>query len=108
MANLLRETLYVLEQYDKKPSDVLWVGTLDKYMTWEDFVKKADFDYDDDYGRAEVNEDLMVVGKNWWLERVEYDGSEWWRFKKRVRKPKNYDADIKLEKYDADIRKGWL
>lgn len=24
----------------------------------------------------------MVVGDDWWLERHEYDGSEWWEFKR--------------------------
>jgi hypothetical protein len=24
---------------------------------------------------------IIVVGKDWWLERHEYDGSEWWEFK---------------------------
>lgn len=24
---------------------------------------------------------LIVVGKDFWLERHEYDGSEWWEFK---------------------------
>jgi hypothetical protein len=23
----------------------------------------------------------MVIGSDWWLERHEYDGSEWWEFK---------------------------
>ena len=23
----------------------------------------------------------MLVGDGWWIERFEYDGSEWWEFK---------------------------
>lgn len=23
----------------------------------------------------------MLVGDGWWIERAEYDGSEWWEFK---------------------------
>lgn len=33
------------------------------------------------YGAAHVPTDLAIVGKGWWLERGEYDGSEWWNFK---------------------------
>ena len=29
----------------------------------------------------------MVVGNNWWLERHEYDGSEWWEYKQFPVKP---------------------
>ena len=25
--------------------------------------------------------DLVLVGDGWWIERCEYDGSEWWEFK---------------------------
>ena len=35
---------------------------------------------DSGYGSAEIREDLVIVGKDWWLERDEYDGSEWWAF----------------------------
>jgi len=29
------------------------------------------------------------VGDDWWLERHEYDGSEWWVFQKLPIKPQN-------------------
>ena len=28
-------------------------------------------------------EDLVVVGDNWWIERRDYDGSEWWEYKEK-------------------------
>lgn len=31
--------------------------------------------------------DLLVVGNNWWLERHNYDGSEWWEFKRLPTRP---------------------
>lgn len=108
--NLLTETLKVLEENGKSPKDVLWVGfpdSLDSYEsakflpddakygtkinpeigTWDDFKKLADRQYDDGYGGAEVNEKLLIVGSDWWLERHEYDGSEWWEFKTLPKKP---------------------
>lgn len=30
---------------------------------------------------VEIDMGLIVVGKDFWLERHEYDGSEWWEFK---------------------------
>jgi hypothetical protein len=38
--------------------------------------------YDDGFGGNEIPLSLVVVGDDWWLERGEYDGSEWWEFKR--------------------------
>ena len=85
MENLLEETKEKLAVCHKTPKDVLWVGSSDgsEAITWEEFEKMADFDYDDGYGAAEIRMDLVVVGKDWWLERYEYDGSEWWVYKEQ-------------------------
>ena len=86
MTNLLQETLKCLAANDKIPADVQWVGVVvrnDDPMpvgSWKDFERFADIDYDSSYGSAEIAE-VVIVGKNWWLERGEYDGSEWWDFK---------------------------
>jgi len=37
--------------------------------------------YYNSYGASCVALDLVVVGDDWWLERYEYDGKEWWEFK---------------------------
>ena len=87
MQNLLDETLKDLATNGKSSSDVLWVGTDKISSTWSIFAALADFDYDPSYGRAEINTDLLIVGKDWWLERGEYDGSEWWEFKTLPNRP---------------------
>lgn len=87
MSNLLKETLELLESYNKKETDVKWVGTSTHKTTWEDFKKTADVDYESGYGSAKVAQDLLVVGENWWLERGEYDGSEWWDYKEMPKEP---------------------
>lgn len=87
--NLLQETKEILEKHNKTLQDVFWVGstTLKKgqwiraYTTVEDFVKRADRDYDEGYGQEEVNTKLIIVGEHFWLERCTYDGSEWWEYK---------------------------
>ena len=87
MANLLKETIWKLADHGLGPNDVKWVGNQDNTGTWQDFVKLADFDYDDGFGIQEINAALLIVGKNWWLERVEYDGSESWSFQTQPNKP---------------------
>ncbi len=79
--NLLKETLDMLAANSVSPNDVEWVQTERGSFTWREFRELADFEYDNGYGGAEVNQALKVVGKDWWLERGEYDGSEWWEFK---------------------------
>lgn len=99
--NLLEETIIELESNGKTSDDVLWVGRnyikWDKSYknseqivyksTWEDFYSKANFEYDAGYGSAEIPMDLIIVGKDFWLERSEYDGSEWWEFKTMPEEP---------------------
>ncbi len=95
MINLLRETLDELDQNGKETSDVLWVGDDNFKTTWENFEKIAkDCNYDNGYGGAEVYQNLKIVGKDWWLERGEYDGSEWWEFKTLPTEPKTINEMI--------------
>ena len=98
MENLLEETKEKLAVCHKMPKDVLWVGSSDgsEAITWEEFEKLADFDYDDGYGWIEIRLDLVVVGKGWWLERYEYDGSEWWVYKEQPKLLKNHKELNKL------------
>lgn len=79
--NLKKETLYIMKQHGKKKSDVKWVGCKDFRISTDDFWKMADNNYDSSYGSQKVACDLLVVGDGWWLERAEYDGSEWWEYK---------------------------
>jgi len=83
LVNLLEETIEILKKNGKSPEDVRWVGSKDGRfaISWDEFSKIADTVYDVGYGSAQVAEDLVVVGYDWWLERAEYDGAEWWEFK---------------------------
>ena len=71
----------------KATADVRWVQWETFYCSWEEFASIANFDYDNDFGGNEIKLSLKVVGDDWWLERGEYDGSEWWEFKTQPRKP---------------------
>lgn len=93
--NLLEETLHKLADAGKKPEDVEWVGSPHHHCSWDEFEKVAkDANYDSGYGSQEVATDLFVVGKDWWLSRAEYDGSERWEFNQKPEKP---SAKIELK-----------
>ena len=106
MTNLLKETIEIIERNERYESDVLWVGrgfddfSKQKYKsTWEDFKSKADFNYDSGFGGNEIPTDLIVVGNDFWLERHEYDGSEWWEFKTMPKEPEE-TMELSLDPYD--------
>jgi hypothetical protein len=83
--NLLQETIYEIENAGKSQTDVDWVGSHDGRIagSWFEFAALADFDYDNGWGCAEIPEELVVVFTDrTWLERGEYDGSEWWEYKR--------------------------
>lgn len=87
MINLLEETKRVLEDYGHTLSDIVWVGCYDYRIEIDQFIELANVVYDNGYGSEEVATDLLVVGNDWWLERHEYDGSEWWEYKSMPQMP---------------------
>ncbi len=88
--NLYKETQTILKIHEKSFNDVKWIGIQNiAVFDKENFIKEMkQINYDNGYGGAEINIDLVVVGDNWWLERGEYDGAEWWKFKTIPTKPK--------------------
>jgi hypothetical protein len=91
MGNLLNETLKELKNNDKTPNDVKFIMITSKEgsMEWPEFESAIkNVNYDSGYGINEIHEDLVIVGESWWLERGEYDGSEWWDFKEIPKRPK--------------------
>ena len=81
--NLLNETRDILLSNNKTFDDVLFIGDEATHtkMTVKDFLEHANVEYKNGYGIEEINTDLILVGKDFWLERHEYDGSEWWEYK---------------------------
>jgi hypothetical protein len=104
--NLLSETVDALSNSGKTRSDVRWIGSTNYgYFDWWHFVKIANIEYDDGYGAAEVARDLVIVGDDWWLERNEYDGSEWWTFKKLpIKPPNNIEPNKVTSGYNRSLR----
>ena len=87
MINLLKETIDILQENDKTINDIEWIANGSVEIPIATFIDKANKEYDDGFGGTEVIESLIVVGKDWWLERHEYDGSEWWEFKTLPTRP---------------------
>lgn len=108
--SLYHETAKILEALGWSVSDVEWVGVVKRiwiesaeteiagpadWWTWDEFAEAAGCEYFRGYGPVYVRPNLVVVGRDWWLERHEYDGSESWKFKRlpvradRVKPPTN-------------------
>ena len=104
--NLLDETIDILLNHGKYRKDVEFVVGLSSSVeevsrwgcdnddelvrtTWDEFAAQANKNYDNGFGGTEVIEVTMIVGKDFWLERHEYDGSEWWEYKE-LPKAENY------------------
>lgn len=85
--NLREETLETLKAYNKTVEDIRFICSGNRNIPIDLFFIKANKEYDDGYGGAEVDMALQIVGDDWWLERGEYDGSEWWEFKTMPKKP---------------------
>ena len=46
---------------------------------YQAFLDRLDFDYDAGYGLQYIDGTVWFTDPAVWLERGEYDGSEWWR-----------------------------
>jgi hypothetical protein len=94
--NLLKETKEKLNTLGKKLSDIKWFGS-STYGYSEDielFKKLSDVDYDNGFGSQQVAQDLVIVGKDFWLDRKEYDGSEWYEEHSKFSIPKKPNKKI--------------
>jgi hypothetical protein len=86
------ETLKILSEHNKTPKDVVWCGSVEfGWFSFDDFMEIAPVDYYSGFGGQEIAKDLLIVGEDFWLERHEYDGSEWWEYKELPKKPENYN-----------------
>jgi len=105
--NLLKDTVDTLIKNDKKDSDIKWVGSKDGKFSWKKFKLLADTNVNPIFGSPQVAENLLIVGKNWWLERHEHDGSEWWEYKELPNEPIN-KMDVKALTVDQATDLGYL
>lgn len=77
------ETFKAITDSAHWPTDVTFVGQNDGElgMDWVQFTNESQFIYDSGYGTAEIPANLIIqFNDGSWLERREYDGSEWWEY----------------------------
>lgn len=101
--NLLEETLNKLKLHNKTINDVLWCGCDSFYFDWKTFEENANFDYDDGSGSAKIAQNLVIVGKDFWLERKEDEWAEWWEFKEFPKKPNQNFSRRKIKLGDNEV-----
>lgn len=82
MTNLYEEIRGNIEYHNKTLNDIKYISIENRAVDIDAFLETAkDIEYDAGYGGIEINGSLMIIGEDWWLERVEYDGSEWFTYK---------------------------
>jgi hypothetical protein len=90
--NLLNETEDKIKCFGYTVDQIIFIGSISKKVKcdWEFFKIIANAEYDQGFGCAEVREDLVIIFEDYnYLERREYDGSEWWEYVKRLKIPED-------------------
>lgn len=89
MINYGQETTKALANRGYTVFDIDWIGTHDFTISVEEFFKAAyNTNYNNSYGCVATPMDIVIVMKDGnWFERSEYDGSEWWAYKRVYTKP---------------------
>lgn len=84
--NLWKETITKLANSGKTFADVRYIQNSKYQITKENFEEIAKRTNYHTGGFTQIPLDLVLVGDNWWLERQEYDGAEWWEYKEKPSK----------------------
>lgn len=100
MINGYEELMEKMDEVNKNVSDIDMMGIyvnskkgnvekkfFNKNVDEEFLKKEMGFDYDNGYGGEELF-GVVCFKDGSWLERMEYDGSEWWEYKK------NYNEEM--------------
>ena len=117
MVNFYEETIFTLECHGKTTNDILWIGKYvhdgitkfeHKGKTTDEFMRELfNFNYDNSYGGEVICTELMIVGKtDWWMDRREYDGSEWWEYHTKPSYPDTKIVSPVLKDILSDTMRG--
>ena len=68
-----------VRSWNNSKTIVLKVGYTQK--DYEEFLEKLNYEYDRGYGSQEL-EGIVWLSDGTWIDRGEYDGSEWWIYQK--------------------------
>lgn len=76
--------------YNIWKSTVVMDNRQEVQFSFDDFKRNANFYYDNGYGTEIINLSLKIIFKDGtFMERREYDGSEWWEFVQIPKKDKS-------------------
>ena len=82
--NLYKETIEEIKKSKHTVEDVVAIVDDQKQERagiYKFLEQAKTVNYNDGFGGAEINQNLRVIFKDGsWLERREYDGSEWWEY----------------------------
>lgn len=82
LIDLYDETMGVLSKNKKTFDDVIAICGKEFQITKDDFLKYSHTEYNNGFGACRVAKDLLIIGSDWWLERNENRGAEYWKFKR--------------------------
>lgn len=83
LRELIQETKDFIAAQGYTKEDIQWIGGNDFTIPLDNFWKSAPQYYNAGYGAQEVAADLKIVFKDGtWMMREEYDGSEWWAYRR--------------------------
>ena len=88
--NLLEETIEDIKESGHAIEDIVFIGSEESghECSWDQFAIMANREYDSGVGAANVAQDLVIVFSDGAiLTRGEYDGSEWWEYSKKFKRP---------------------
>ncbi len=93
--NAKRELLQKIDNIDKKIEDVDWLEISLPYYEHKKYTKieELDIEYNNDFGTQHLY-GSVVFKDGTWLERGEYDGSEWWEYKQVPTKDWDNDESV--------------
>ena len=91
MIDLIQETKDYMTALGYKKEDIAWIGCKNFTVPIKNFWDCPPQMYDAGYGTQHVAADLIIMFQdNTWLERKEYDGSEWWEHRQAPQEPMEY------------------
>lgn len=82
MTNAKKELMEAISNRGKSLEDIIAYKII--FHEWYDreivkTIDELDFEYDSGYG-SQMLYGIVLFNDNSWLERSEYDGSEWWTY----------------------------
>jgi hypothetical protein len=100
MMNALEELKEVLKENNKTIDNIIAIRVVLEVQENDDIAiytleDLKDVNYDDGYGSQNLY-GIILLDDNDWLERLEYDGAEWWEYR---RNPHLVDDLVDLEKW---------